>query len=78
MTLRSGALMLVPGLGSLIAAALHPGTGDTGMTLHPRALILVPALFVLVAVAWHPGTGAARETLRSRASRSWYRRWPAW
>ncbi|MFB7776775.1 hypothetical protein [Streptomyces bauhiniae] len=44
MTLRTGVLILVPALGSLVADALCPGTDETGMSLRAGVLILVPAL----------------------------------
>lgn len=48
MILCSGFLILVPELGSLVADALCPGTGQTGPPLDSRAMILVPALGSLV------------------------------
>ncbi|MFJ8729948.1 hypothetical protein [Streptomyces bauhiniae] len=57
MTRPSHALILVPALGSLVAAALRPGTGAAGMTLRSGLLILVLALLGLAAVALRPGTG---------------------
>lgn len=48
MILCSGFLVLVPALGSLVAAALCPDTGQAGQPLDSRAVILVPALGSLV------------------------------